>query len=145
MAWAYREAAARGENPGKTLARDSETPQGTVNRWIAKARKLKYLPPGEPWASDRAAAAGRAREGDRLMASAWISTRTIGDGSERYRVEYRTGGREAVMRYGGSFKTLREATIRKNWIAGELAALRVPDLSTRQRRTGRLAEARRGR
>jgi hypothetical protein len=48
VAWAYREAAARGENPGKTLARDSETPQGTVNRWIAKARELNYLPPGEP-------------------------------------------------------------------------------------------------
>jgi hypothetical protein len=48
VAWAYREAAARGKNPGKTLAKDSDTPQGTVNRWIAKARELKYLPPGEP-------------------------------------------------------------------------------------------------
>jgi integrase len=38
------------------------------------------------------------------------------------------GGRESQSPYGGSFKTLREATIRKNWIAGELAALRVPEL-----------------
>lgn len=33
-----------------------------------------------------------------------------------------------ALQYGGSFKTLREATIRKTWIGGELAALRVPDL-----------------
>ncbi len=31
-------------------------------------------------------------------------------------------------RYGGSFKTRREALARKGWIGGELAALRVPDL-----------------
>jgi integrase len=33
------------------------------------------------------------------------------------------------VQYGGSFKTLREATVRRNWIAGELAAKRVPDLT----------------
>lgn len=41
---------------------------------------------------------------------------------------YRVGGREASPRYGGSFKTKREARIRRDWIAGELAAVRVPDL-----------------
>jgi hypothetical protein len=48
VGWAYREAVARGLNPGKTLAEDSRAPRGTVNRWIAKARELGYLPPGEP-------------------------------------------------------------------------------------------------
>jgi integrase len=62
------------------------------------------------------------------MPSAWIITRTAKDGSKRYRVEFRLGGREAATRYGGSFRTRREADERKRWIAGELAAMRVPDL-----------------
>jgi integrase len=62
------------------------------------------------------------------MASSWITTRTTSAGDKRYRVEYRQGGREAPTRYGGSFRTKREATIRQNWIVAELAALRVPDL-----------------
>lgn len=33
-----------------------------------------------------------------------------------------------MVRYGGSFKTKREATIRAGWIAGEFAAQRVPEL-----------------
>jgi hypothetical protein len=32
---------------------------------------------------------------------------------DRYRVEYRLGGRESAIRYGGSFKTMREAMIAK--------------------------------
>ena len=32
-----------------------------------------------------------------------------------------------VPRYGGSFRTQREAKIRRDWVAGELAAMRVPD------------------
>jgi integrase len=47
----------------------------------------------------------------------------------RRRVEFRVGGRDSRVQYGGSFKTLREATVRRNWIAGELAAKRVPDLT----------------
>jgi integrase len=62
------------------------------------------------------------------MASSWIITRTTDKGAKRYRVEFRLGGREAPTCYGGSFKTKREATARKNWIAGELAAKRIPDL-----------------
>jgi integrase len=62
------------------------------------------------------------------MASTWIVTRTAKDGGKRYRVEYRLGGREAPTRYGGSFRTKREALERKAWIGGELAAKRVPDL-----------------
>jgi hypothetical protein len=43
-------------------------------------------------------------------------------------VRYRLGGRESRIRYGGTFRTLREARARRDWIAGELAAMRVPVL-----------------
>jgi integrase len=56
-------------------------------------------------------------------------------GSKRFRVEWRAGGREAKTRYGGSFKSKREADERKRWISGELAARRVPDLSSLQTET----------
>lgn len=61
------------------------------------------------------------------MASAWIRKRPTRDGV-RFRVEYRLGGRESRPRYAGSFRTQREALARKAWVAGELAALRVPDV-----------------
>lgn len=61
-----------------------------------------------------------------LVASVWIRTRPTKDGGKRYRVEYRLGGRESRICYGGSFKTKREATIRAGWVAAELAAQRVP-------------------
>jgi integrase len=41
---------------------------------------------------------------------------------------FRIGGHEVSPGYGGSFKSLREARTRRDWIAGELAAMRVPDL-----------------
>jgi hypothetical protein len=53
------------------------------------------------------------------VASTWITTRTTASGGKRYRVEYRLGGREAPTRYGGSFKTRREADERKRWLSGE--------------------------
>ena len=61
------------------------------------------------------------------MASVWISTRN-GAWGRRFRVEYRLGGRESKIRYGGSFRTMREAKIRRDLIAGELAMQRVPEL-----------------
>lgn len=61
------------------------------------------------------------------MPSVWLSSRPTKHG-KRFRVLYRLGGRESVPRYGGSFGTQREALARKAWIAGELAAMRVPDL-----------------
>jgi integrase len=67
---------------------------------------------------------------DGAMASVWLTTRTTASGDKRHRVEYRLGGRESATRYGGSFKTKREADERKRWIAGELAARRVPDLGS---------------
>jgi integrase len=63
------------------------------------------------------------------MASAWITRRTTKGGATRFRIEFRVGGRESATRYGGSFKTKREADERKRWISGELAAKRVPDLA----------------
>lgn len=57
------------------------------------------------------------------MASTWIDKRSATDGP-RYRVRFRLGGAECVPRYGGSFRTQREAKIRRDWIAGEIAAPR---------------------
>ena len=62
------------------------------------------------------------------MASTWIAKRTTSAGERRYRVMYRLGGRESSGRYGGSFRTEREALARRQWIAGELAAKRLPIL-----------------
>lgn len=61
------------------------------------------------------------------MASTWVARRPRRRGGVGYRVFFRVGGRESVPRHGGSFSTMREAKIRRDWIAGELAALRVPD------------------
>jgi integrase len=44
----------------------------------------------------------------------------------RYAVRYRLGGRAYPLQHGGSFRTLREARIRRDLIAGELAAGRNP-------------------
>jgi integrase len=62
------------------------------------------------------------------VASVWITPRATKRGERRFRVEFRLAGRGAPTRYGGSFRTLREASTRKGWIAGEIAALRVPNL-----------------
>src|SRR4051812_31375133 len=71
------------------------------------------------------------------MASVWIRTRPTKNG-KRYRVEYRLGGRESKIHYGGSFRTLREATARRNHIGGELAALRMPRLALLEAEPARL-------
>ena len=62
------------------------------------------------------------------MASVWIARRPRKNGGHTFRVMFRTGGRESMPRYGGSFPTMREAKIRRDLIAGDLAALRVPEL-----------------
>jgi integrase len=62
------------------------------------------------------------------MPSVWVARRAAKRGT-RYRVMYRAGGRESAPRYGGVFGTMREARIRRDWIGGELAALRMPNLS----------------
>lgn len=62
------------------------------------------------------------------MPSVWIARRPTRNAAVRWRVGYRIGGRESPAQHGGSFATQREALARRNWIAGELAAMRVPDL-----------------
>jgi hypothetical protein len=61
------------------------------------------------------------------VSSVWIERRPTRSGGMRYRVEYRLGRSGSRSRYAGSFKTMREANLRKQWVAGELAAKRVPD------------------
>jgi integrase len=63
------------------------------------------------------------------MPSVWIERRKTSSGRVRYRVEYRLGGRGSRSRYAGTFGSKREATIRKQWVGGELAAQRVADLT----------------
>jgi hypothetical protein len=48
VAAAYVGAVVEGLRPAKTLAEDSDTPQGTVNRWIAEARSRSFLPRTTP-------------------------------------------------------------------------------------------------
>jgi hypothetical protein len=67
------------------------------------------------------------------MASVWVARRPRKNGGVSFRVMFRLGGRESSPRYGGSFKTMREARIRRDWIAGEFAAFRVPDLRALER------------
>lgn len=77
------------------------------------------------------------------MPSSWIVTRQVG-GGKRYLVRYRLGGRESTQRYAGSFRTRTEALERRRWVDGELAAMRVPDLSGLDQETTKvpsLAEA----
>jgi integrase len=62
------------------------------------------------------------------MPSAWIERAPTKSGTS-YRVKFRVGGRESVPRRAGCFRTSREAKIRRDWVAGELAAMRVPDLA----------------
>jgi integrase len=60
------------------------------------------------------------------MASASITVRTTRTGQKRYTVRYRLGGRTYPVEHGGSFATMREARIRRDLVAGELAAGRNP-------------------
>lgn len=61
------------------------------------------------------------------MASCWIEKRVTKAG-DRFRVRYRLGGQESVPRLGGTFQSKREASARRAWVLGELAAMRIPDL-----------------
>jgi integrase len=62
------------------------------------------------------------------MATAFIERRKTPNGTTRYLVRYRLGGRETKYLTAGSFKTVREARIRLLWVSGELAAMRIPDI-----------------
>jgi integrase len=78
------------------------------------------------------------------MASVWIVTRPRRGGGKSYRVHFRVGGHGTPTCYAGSFATQREALLRKRWVAGELAAMRYPNLrllAGEQAKTPTLAEA----
>jgi integrase len=60
------------------------------------------------------------------VASASITTRRTKGGGRRYAVRFRRGGRYFPVEHGGTFGTLREARIRRDLIAGQLAAGRDP-------------------
>src|SRR5438128_8401513 len=63
------------------------------------------------------------------MPSVWLRRRQTKTGEARYRVEFRVGGRESRPRYAGSFRRKEDALGRKRWVAGELAAMRVPNVA----------------
>ena len=48
------------------------------------------------------------------MPSAWVRKR-----GKRFRVEYRLGGREASVRYAGTFDRKGDALDRRAWVVGE--------------------------
>src|SRR3954447_9938470 len=58
------------------------------------------------------------------MASAYLVRRA--KHGRGYVVRYRLGGRTYPVQHGGTFRTLKEAKIRRDLIAGELAAGRDP-------------------
>ena len=78
------------------------------------------------------------------MASAWITKRERSRGTT-YRVLYRLGGRESTPKHGGTARTMREARMRRDFVAGELAAGRNPRMALEALRrppeTRRLREA----
>jgi len=60
--------------------------------------------------------------------SVWLERRS-GERGPRWRVRYRLAGRESAKRFGGSFTRKEDALTRSRWIAGELAAMRIPNIS----------------
>jgi hypothetical protein len=61
------------------------------------------------------------------MSGAFLVPYTTPKGHRRFRVRYRLGSRESVLRSGGSFTTKGEAEKRVEEIRGDLARRIVPD------------------
>jgi hypothetical protein len=59
------------------------------------------------------------------LSSLVITTRQTASGP-RYVVRYRLGGRVYPIQHAGSFRTVKEAKVRREFVAGELAAGRNP-------------------
>ena len=74
-----------------------------------------------------------------MSPSAFITRRKRKKGFT-YVVRYRIAGREAPVHHAGSFKTMREAKIRRDWIAGALAAGRDPAAELEQLRNPKEAQ-----
>lgn len=66
-----------------------------------------------------------------MSPSAFITTRQTAKHGPSYVVRYRRGGRFTPLVHGGSFKTMRDARARRDFILGELAAGRDPAVSLR--------------
>jgi integrase len=71
------------------------------------------------------------------MSPAWIRTRQTASGAKRYLVLYRRGGRAWPLEAAGTFKTLKEARVRRDYVGGEIAAGRDPRDSLRKTVTPR--------
>lgn len=69
------------------------------------------------------------------MPTLYIRARDTGDG-RRFDVRYRRGGRYSKVEHGGTFRTRREAVIRKDFIADCLAAAKDPKLEMERAITG---------
>lgn len=76
------------------------------------------------------------------MGSAHVLVRVRGDdgrwrapregergGERRYLVRWRFAGRDSRLRHGGSFRTRREAELRRRYLLEEIAAGRIPDVN----------------
>lgn len=59
----------------------------------------------------------------------WRAARDGVSGERRYLVRWRFAGRDSRLRHGGSFRTRREADLRRRYILDEIAAGRIPDLN----------------
>ncbi len=66
------------------------------------------------------------------MATISIRTRKTRRGERRYDVRYRLGGYAYPVVHGGTFKTMKEARARRDFVAGELAAGRNPAATLRE-------------
>ena len=116
----YRRVAGRQKNPRTVIAEAAGVSTDVAGRWVYEAPEARPPRRDDPG------------EGDRLMASAWVSRYTTKDGTPRWRVSYRPGGRETSARHAGSFATQREARLRRDWVAGELAVMRIPIFGSSQ-------------
>jgi integrase len=67
------------------------------------------------------------------LATLYVRTRKVGDGSRRYDVKYRRGGRYTPLEHGGTFATRREANERRTLIGDFLAGGLNPRLELRRR------------
>ena len=64
------------------------------------------------------------------MPTVWIEKSVMqGGGKIKHRVKFTLGGRDSRPQHGGQFERRRDAEARKRWVAGELAAMRVPDFA----------------
>lgn len=61
-----------------------------------------------------------------MSPSAYITKRTLPAGDKRYVVRYRLGGRGFKLNHAGSFKSLKDARARRDFVTAEIAAGRDP-------------------